>query len=156
MFQYKDRFTGYGISIIKIKRPWGRLIFIMEILILGRRHHFIENALRQWSAQCPFLQMLEYLSVSWLHSTQRGCNMDVYSHVVLKYMRFLFTFSDFIQKTQHISTNSKIGKWHQNGKLHNFAGFGFEEIWIYVLVFCTILRHWNGKYEIRRGVVITR
>ena len=93
MFQYKDRFTGYGISIIKIKRPWGRLIFIMEILILGRRHHFIENALRQWSAQCPFLQMLEYLchdytrrnvDATWMYIHMLSWNIcDSYLHFLI-------------------------------------------------------------------------
>ena len=36
-------FSGMGIYIIKIRWSWDRLIYIMEISILVRRHHYIET-----------------------------------------------------------------------------------------------------------------
>ena len=45
--QYKDRFPGMGIRVLKIRRSWDRLIFDMAIIILVRRHLYIETA--PWS-----------------------------------------------------------------------------------------------------------
>ena len=49
--QYKDSFTRYDISIIKIRRSWYLLIFIMGIPILVRRHVFTETG-RWFIFQC--------------------------------------------------------------------------------------------------------
>ena len=45
--QYKDGLSRYAVSIIKIRRWSDRLIFIMGILILVRRHLYIETAPRE-------------------------------------------------------------------------------------------------------------
>ena len=42
--QYKDRFVGIGLRIIKMRRSSDRLIFIMEIPILVTHHLYIETA----------------------------------------------------------------------------------------------------------------
>ena len=41
---YKDGLSGYGISIIKIRRLTGRLIFGVGIPILLRQHLYIKTA----------------------------------------------------------------------------------------------------------------
>ena len=41
--QYKDCLLGYGISIIKIRLSWDRLIFMVGIPILVRRHLYAET-----------------------------------------------------------------------------------------------------------------
>ena len=43
LFQYQDRLSRYGISIVKIWRSWGRLIFIVDLPTLVRRHLYIET-----------------------------------------------------------------------------------------------------------------
>ena len=45
--QYKCRFSGIGVPIIKIRESQDRLIFIIGIHVLVRRHHYIETA-RDW------------------------------------------------------------------------------------------------------------
>ena len=42
--QYKDDLSRYRIPIMKIRRSWDRLIFIIGIHILVKRHHYIETA----------------------------------------------------------------------------------------------------------------
>ena len=44
LFQYKDRLSKYGISVIKIRLSSERLIFIIEIPILMRRRFYIATA----------------------------------------------------------------------------------------------------------------
>ena len=41
--QYKEGLSRYGISIKKIRRSWDRLIFIMGVPILVRRHLYIKT-----------------------------------------------------------------------------------------------------------------
>ena len=46
-YQNKDGLSRYGIYIIKIRRSWDRLIFIMDSPILGWRHFNIEAGPRR-------------------------------------------------------------------------------------------------------------
>ena len=45
-FNIKPVFPGMGISIMKVRLTWDRLIFIIGIAMLVRRHLFIETAPR--------------------------------------------------------------------------------------------------------------
>ena len=59
--QYKDGLSGYGISIIKIKRLLDRLIFFMVFSILVRRHLNIETS--PWTMFVHwYLSFMEYFS----------------------------------------------------------------------------------------------
>ena len=57
--QYKDVCSMYGYFIIKIRRSWDRLIFIMEIPLLVRRHLYIDmdpvGAMTTPDVQCRYI-----------------------------------------------------------------------------------------------------
>ena len=48
LFNMKTVFPVIGIYIINIRRSWDRLIFIMDIPILVKRHVYIEPGPDEW------------------------------------------------------------------------------------------------------------
>ena len=68
--QYKDRLLRYEDFIIKIRRSWDRLIFIMGIHILVRRHLYIETVPR-WINVCMHHEIT--ISISKTKQNETTC-----------------------------------------------------------------------------------
>ena len=87
--QYKDGLSSYGISFIKIRRPWDRLIVIMWIPILVK-HLYIETA--------PDVLQILFLSMSALQHK----SLDRYS---LKFVFDFIKYANFISDRWLINAN---------------------------------------------------
>ena len=71
-FDVTTGFLGIVIPIIKIRRPWDRLIFIMGITILAKRHLFIGTHLMLQAIEAKWRVTIMIVSMESFSLRQRG------------------------------------------------------------------------------------